>query len=143
MSSECLWQAYSTGYQTIYTLHYISLAWIVAHWIVDGLHLRMWAQILAAEDTLRSKFGPGGAILGMAPEFQGPWYFVVVGMAVLAVTLTWTCIVPWSTADGLNGLALVLIVEIMLIACAAWFLSWVVQNWLALSRYMKGFREEG
>ena len=52
-------------------------------------------------------------------------YPLVLLAADALVTLTWTCLVDWSTADGLENLAGVLVMEILAVGVvSALVLKW-------------------
>ena len=40
MSWGCLMHEQPLDYQTIYILHYVALAYVVAHWVLDALQVR-------------------------------------------------------------------------------------------------------
>lgn len=107
MSSTCLWDAYSTTYQTIYVAHYVCLAWNVAHWLLDGPQLLHWGRQLQRGELL--------SFCCSSVPVQMFNYTIVILVAVVLVTLSWTVIIDWSTADGLGTLALVLVLVIVVV----------------------------
>eukprot|EP00930_Biecheleria_cincta_P077638 TRINITY_DN64958_c0_g1_i1.p1 TRINITY_DN64958_c0_g1~~TRINITY_DN64958_c0_g1_i1.p1 ORF type:complete len:224 (+),score=19.93 TRINITY_DN64958_c0_g1_i1:47-673(+) len=113
MSRACLWAQQTAAYQVIYTAHYISLAWICTHWVMDGCHIVLWARQGSRGEPLR--------LLCDGPELGQGRYAAVVAIAVLLETLTWTGFYDWSTADeSINSMALVLLLEmvaVLLTAC--------------------------
>ncbi|CAE8612196.1 unnamed protein product [Polarella glacialis] len=111
MSRTCLWTQQRENYKAIYTLHYIGLAWIVAHWVMDGFHLIPWAMHLADRKPL--------VIFCTNLELSRGRYASVIFVAVFFVTLTWTGFVNWNTAFGLDGLARILFAEILATLLAA------------------------
>jgi len=125
MSRTCLWETQTVEYQIIYTLHYVSLGWNGAHWIVDFCHLWRWARELNAGSVLGED--STSVRLTALGFFDSPYdqtatlqhrlteYWVILSISVILVTPTWTLLVDWNTEDGLGWLAMVLIVEIVLV----------------------------
>merc|ERR1711959_159543 len=126
MSRSCLWHTQSLEYQVIYTLHYISLAWNGAHWIVDFFHLWRWAnelsQCATREDEGDDAMRPltvlgflGGEPTDVCNENRLTKYWVILLISVMVITPTWTLIYPWSTDDGLGGLLIVIVAEVLIL----------------------------
>mmetsp|Transcript_106059 Transcript_106059/g.204118 ORF Transcript_106059/g.204118 Transcript_106059/m.204118 type:complete len:226 (+) Transcript_106059:47-724(+) len=111
MSRDCLWQEQGAVYQTIYTMHYVGLAWSFAHWVLDAFHLASWSRQLAAGEEL--------TVFWSSFKLDNFRYAAVVAAATSIVTLTWTRFFNWSTADGFNILAAVLLVEMLVVGSSA------------------------
>lgn len=101
MSRECLFEVQPPIYRTVYVIHFVGGAWILASFVLDGIQLIVWCH----HQKLTSLFTD-------APLM--PSYAAIVSCAVVAITITWTCIVDWD--DGtLNRLLAILIVLIVVV----------------------------
>merc|ERR1711977_738690 len=101
MSRDCIWDQ-PADYRNIYILHFVSGAWILASFVLDGV--QMWWWCLCCGER------PMTALFSHAAIF--PSYAVVLSACVLGITLTWTAIVEWNT-DGLNRLLAILIALVL------------------------------
>ncbi|CAE7577998.1 IVD [Symbiodinium natans] len=125
MSPGCLFAEQTIAYQTIYILHYVGLAWIFAHWVMDGFHLWSWSQQLARGEPLR--------LLATNACLGRYLYSSILWCAVALATLTWTVLFEWTTGNAeqpstLNTLAVILLMEfiaVLLLSCL------VVRMWSA------------
>eukprot|EP00747_Dinoflagellata_sp_TGD_P222906 gnl/TRDRNA2_/TRDRNA2_94576_c0_seq1.p1 gnl/TRDRNA2_/TRDRNA2_94576_c0~~gnl/TRDRNA2_/TRDRNA2_94576_c0_seq1.p1 ORF type:complete len:220 (+),score=24.00 gnl/TRDRNA2_/TRDRNA2_94576_c0_seq1:22-681(+) len=111
MSRRCLWDMQHADYQFVYTAHYVGLAWVAAHWVLDGFQLLPWSLQIVRQEPL--------VCCCTGAELRGPQYSAVIAAAVFIVTVTWTLLVDWSTADGLGALAGILLLEIAVVGLFA------------------------
>lgn len=166
MSRLCLWEHQTLQYQIIYTIHYVTLAIGAAHWILDFLHLPLWAWALShgsIEEGPTEQHRPSDAELVVKREgprttkvnqfqkktvllyfpskiadlkrtprestaalvaSQWLWVYCVLSAALL-VTLGWTILINWSTADGsLYRLAAALCAIIFVVVAMFWASAW-------------------
>lgn len=114
MSRVCLFEVQPPIYRTVYIIHFVGGAWILASFVLDGIQLISWC----CRQELTSLFTD-------APLM--PSYAAVVSCAVVGITITWTCIVDWD--DGtLNRLLAVLIVLIVVVGILGHFAIRVLQS---------------
>jgi len=112
MGRDCLWQVQAADYQVVYVAHYIGLAWCAVSWVYDAVQLPGWLRKSNAKQPLNVCYSTWPLI--------SPAYLVLLGIAVMWVTLTWAAFVDWNTNNnGLTRLALFLILAIALWGLAA------------------------
>jgi len=94
MGRDCLWQVQAADYQVVYVAHYIGLAWCAVSWVYDAVQLPGWLRKSNAKQPLNVCYSTWPLI--------SPAYLVLLGIAVMWVTLTWAAFVDWNTNN--NGL---------------------------------------
>jgi len=117
MSLDCLWAVQTADYQFIYISHYIGLAWLAVAALMDLTQLASWTTATHGQRRM-TLFG--------SSVLLAPWYELTLALATLAITLTWTTIVRWSTDNGLGWLALGLFGLIVVVAAASGALAHTV-----------------
>ena len=87
----------------------IATAWVAVHWVMDLPHLFVWGWACAGLEPM--------TLFASGMRFESFRYSSIIMAAVAIVTFTWTVVVDWSTADGLGGLAAILLAEIVVVFC--------------------------
>jgi hypothetical protein len=83
--------------QVLYTLHFISLAWLGVSWFYDAAQLAGWLGQASKQQPL--------SVCYSTWALTTPAYLFMISFGVFWVTLAWTVFVSWTTADnGLNSL---------------------------------------
>jgi hypothetical protein len=111
MSIGCLLHVQTEAYRGVYIMHYIGLAWLVSHWLLDGMQLWSWVVSRTADGPRR---GARCRLLFSSFDARSPVYFGIILVCVVIVSITWLFIFDWSTDNGLTALGAVLIAEITL-----------------------------
>ena len=94
--------------------HFISGAWILAAFVLDGAQMWWWCCL---------KEQPMGTLFTRAAVF--PNYAVTLSFSVLAITITWTCLVEWDDTT-LNRLARGVFPVCRVGGCPSGVLCWVL-----------------
>ena len=100
-------------YRFIYIMHFVSGGALLVLGLLDAVQIPGW--------TLMRRHGQLTTLYSPYP--LAPAYALVVAVATLAVTLTWTAVVEWDTSDLRSLLATMLLVIVVVGALSAASLS--------------------
>ena len=87
MSRQCLFETQPLDYRFVYVMHFVSGGAMLSAAVLDAIQIPGWTLRRRPLETLYS------------PIPLSPAYAIVLAVATIAVTLTWTVFVDWEASD--------------------------------------------